>query len=446
MTQMKPRLRCLSSSALAALTLMAVSASASGQGSTDEADLWRADADAFFAVLQSEHDNPFFHTPEADYRAALEAYKAGIGEMSRAERIAGLARLAALVGDGHTWMPMHALPFDGLPPGPGFASLPVRFEWFNDGLYIVGATDEHADLVGARVETIGGTPTPVAVSRMLELLPTDAINFATEFVAEWLMQVDLLVALDLATDAGGVELGLFGDGVPRHLNLAPLAPDYRYDWVFSMDGGPVGSTGAANWHRAATATPLWQETVAGSWRTVELEGAVYLQIINIRDGEDQSYAQMAAAAVSRAERLDHPGLIIDLRRCLGGDGTLNPGLVDALAGSEAINQPDRLIVLTSRQTHSAAIMLVSALEQNTAARFIGQATSDRPNHHGETNIFVTPNSALPIIHASEYYQTSTPDDDRRFRTPDIAIPYIFSDYAAGADPVLAAALSAIEGS
>ena len=94
---------------------------------------------------------------------------------------------------------------------------------------------------------------------------------------------------------------------------------------------------------------------------------------------------------------------------------------------------------------SAAVMLVSALEQRTAARFIGQATADRPNHYGETNIFVTPNSALPIIYASEYYQTSTPDDQRRYRTPDIAVSYTFADYEAGTDAVLETALHLING-
>ena len=445
MLKLFSKLHWLGGSAIGALSALALTASAPGQVPDDGADLWRADADAFFAVLLAEHDNPFFLTPEADYRAALNAYKADVGAMSRAERIAGLAHLAALVGDGHTWMPMHALPFDGLPPGPGFSSLPVRFELFNDGLYVVGATDAHANLVGARVESIGGVPAPVAISRALDLLPNDAINFASEFVAEWLMQAELLVALGLATNADEVELGLDQNGEARQIRLAPLGAQYHYDWVFSMDSGPVGPAGPSGWHTAAAATPLWQETVVGNWRTLDLGDAIYLQIINIRDGADQSYAAMAAAAVSRAETLTHPGLIIDLRRCLGGDGTLNPGLIDALAGSEVVNQAGRLMILTSRETHSAAVMLVSALEQRTAARFIGQATADRPNHYGETNIFVTPNSQLPIIHASEYYQTSTPDDDRPFRTPDIAIPYNFSDYALGADPVLATALHEIEG-
>ena len=103
------------------------------------------------------------------------------------------------------------------------------------------------------------------------------------------------------------------------------------------------------------------------------------------------------------------------------------------------------MVLTGRSTHSAAVMLVSELEQRTAARFVGQATADRPNHYGETNIFVTPNSGLPIIYASEYYQTSAPDDRRPFRAPDIAISYTYADYAAGKDGVLETALNNITG-
>lgn len=43
-------------------------------------------------------------------------------------RITDFTCLMGMIGDGHTWMPMHRMPFDGLPPGPGFSSLPIRFE------------------------------------------------------------------------------------------------------------------------------------------------------------------------------------------------------------------------------------------------------------------------------------------------------------------------------
>jgi hypothetical protein len=402
---------------------------------------WQEDLDAFLEVLHAEHDNPYFHTPRAEFELAITEYRAALPELSRAERITGFARIVAMVGDGHTWMPMHRLPFDGLPPGPVFSSLPIRFELFDDGLYIVGASHAHADLLGARVTHFGDVPVETATARVMELLPQDATNFAREFVAEWLMQVELLTALGLA--AGDQATLSFERGGEIHTaDLTALDGGVMYDWIFSMDGGPMGQQ---DWQIAAEQQPFWMETIDGHIRIAELEGATYLQFTEIRDGGDQTFAETAQAAVRQAEAREQPALIIDLRRCLGGDGTLNEGLVRALEESDALNRDGRLMVLTSRSTHSAAVMLVSALEQRTAARFVGQATADRPNHYGETNIFVTPNSALPIIHASEYYQTSTPDDQRRFRAPDIAVSYTFADYEAGTDAVLETALNHING-
>ena len=400
---------------------------------------WQEDLDAFLEVLHAEHDNPYFHTPRAEFELAIADYRAALPGLSRAERITGFARIVAMVGDGHTWMPMYRLPFDGLPPGPGFSSLPIRFELFDDGLYVVGASHFQADLLGARVTRFGDVPAEGAVARVMELLPQDATNFAREFVAEWLMQVELLEALGLAA-GDKVTLSLERGGESRTADLAALDAGAMYDWVFSMDDGPMGQQ---DWQTAAARQPFWMQAFDGHSRVAELEGATYLQITEIRDGGDQTFAEMARAAVTQAEARDEPVLIIDLRRCLGGDGTLNDGLVSSLEKSDALNRDGRLIVLTGRMTHSAAVMLVSALEQHTAALFVGQATADRPNHYGETNIFVAPNSALPIIYASEYYQTSTPDDQRRFRAPDIAISYTFADYVAGTDAVLETALDLI---
>jgi len=239
------------------------------------------------------------------------------------------------------------------------------------------------------------------------------------------MQIEVLQALGLADETVQLEVA---DG--RTVSLEALPADAIYNWVFSMDDGPMGQQG---WRTASADQPYWQEAFDGAYRIAELEDATYLQFTEIRDWEGQSFAGLAEAAVAQAEARNAPALIIDLRRCLGGDGLRNDGFIDALAESEILNRDGRLMVLTSRSTHSAAVMLVSSLEQRTQAIFIGQGTADRPNHYGETNIFVTPNSMLPIIHASEYCQTSFPGDDRRFRAPDIAIPYTFADYATGSD-------------
>ena len=402
---------------------------------------WQEDLNTFLEVLHTEHDNPYFYTSRAEFDLAIANYRAALPELSRAERIVGFARIVAMVGDGHTWMPMYRLPFDGFPPGPGFSSLPIRFELFDDGLYVVGASNAHAEFLGARVTGFGDVSAETAVARVMELLPQDATNFAREFAAEWLMQVELLRALGLAT-GNHVTLSLQRGGENLTTELTSLDGAATYDWVYSMDGGPAGEQ---SWQTAAEQQPFWMQSFDDHFRIEELEAATYLQIETISDGVDQTFAGKAQEAVMRAEARDEPALIIDLRRCLGGDGTLNVGLVNALAESDTLNRDGRLMVLTGRSTHSAAVMLVSALEQRTAARFIGQATADRPNHYGETNIFVTPNSGLPIIYASEYYQTSSPDDQRRSRAPDTPVSYTFADYAAGKDAVLQTALHQITG-
>ena len=405
-------------------------------GAQDEVTAWNADLDAFLSTLAESHDNPYFYTPQAEFDAAVDAYRSDLPEMSYAERVTGLAGIAALVGDGHTWMPMHAIPFHNPPMGPGFRSLPVRLEVFEEGVFIVGATQQHSGLVGARVTDFGDTSAGAAHAAIMSILPQDAVNFASELAPEWLMQAEVLEALDVVESADRVVLTIEQAGETRTVSLTPLGADQLYNWISEMDTGPAGIA----WTRIDAPVPFWLERFDGAWRTVELNEAVFLQITEIRDGEELSYAAMAHAAVAKAEAMSSPVFILDLRRCMGGDGPLNAGLVDALAESESLNGRGRIAVLTSRQTHSAAVMLVSDLEQRTDARFYGQATADRPNHYGETNFFVTPNSHLPIIHASEYYQTSHEGDDRLYRSPDVPIAYRFADYAAGADPVLAQVL------
>ena len=204
--------------------------------------------------------------------------------------------------------------------------------------------------------------------------------------------------------------------------------------------GPWGA-GLAHYCRAAA---LLDTDFRWPFRIAELEGD-YLQIKEIGDGGDQTFAELAQAAVTQAEARDEPALIIDLRRCLGGDGTLNERLVNALAESDFPQMGGR-----PDSTHRSGY----PLRRRDAGVRAGAAHGCTTHRSGDgrsaqslrrDEYLVTPNSALPIIHASDYYQTSTPDDQRRFRAPDIAISYIFADYEAGTDAVLETALNLING-
>jgi hypothetical protein len=109
----------------ASAAVLALCSAGTAHAQSDDAP-WQEDLTAFLDVLHAEHDNPYFHTPRDEFEAAVAAYRAALPGMDRAERITGFARIIALVGDGHTWMPMHRLPFEGLPAGLFLPACTVR--------------------------------------------------------------------------------------------------------------------------------------------------------------------------------------------------------------------------------------------------------------------------------------------------------------------------------
>lgn len=406
----------------------------------------QADWQSFSEVLVAEHDNPYFHTPKSVFLAKQQAFLSAAQTLDRNRQIVEFAKLVALVGDGHTWMPMHPIPFEGMPPGPQFRPIPVRFELFDDGLFIVGATDEYANLIGAEVIRLGGTTVDLAIERVLTMLPGDAVQFSRDFVPEWLMLAELLVALEIAPDSDEIKIQVRKGNAVSDATFHPLPSDYRFDWIRSMDDGPIsGATPVVEkWVRGGKGVPMWRENFSSTFRRSELEGDIfYLQINEIRNADSVAFADAAAQLVQAVTtEKSAKGVVIDLRLCIGGDGSLIP---DFMAEVERLTDVTSIAVLTSRKTHSAGVMLVSALEQKTNAIFIGQATADRPNHYGETNIFVLPRTNFPVIYASEYYQTSTSNDQRANREPDVTVPYLSMDYFNGHDRSLERAMSLLKG-
>ena len=428
-------------SLLLSLTAFSLTFASSAAIAQSDTKTMEKDWITFFEMLQKRHKNPFFATSSEVFQAKQKDFFSKIDTMNREEQIVGFAKLVALVGDGHTWMPMHALPFDGMPEGPNFHALPVRFELFDDGLFVVGANKKHADLIGGEITHIGHTPIDVAIERTMEMLPKDAVNFSRDFVADWLVLAELLTALDITKESPKIELAVVKNGINIDSQISPLRAEFKYDWIFGIDSAPSGTDGPlSNWQTGALKTPMWREDVKSAFRQKRIKNDVfYLQINQIRNTDRKKLREVASEIVSEANVAGAgSAIIIDLRNCIGGNGLLVPAFLTEL---DKLVDGANIAVLISRKTHSAGIMLVSALEQSSRTKFFGQPTADRPNHYGETNIFVLPNSKLPVVHASEYYQTSSSDDLRLFKKPNYPVPYLSSDYRNGFDRTLSEALS-----
>src|SRR5262245_47282992 len=107
-------------------------------------EAWRADVDTFAKALPARHAHAFHATPREKFDEAIAALRAGAASSNDDEMIAGLAQIAAMIGDGHT--------------NVGWPStvhrLPVAVLLFGDEYRVARAAPEAKDLLGGVIVRI----------------------------------------------------------------------------------------------------------------------------------------------------------------------------------------------------------------------------------------------------------------------------------------------------
>ena len=114
-----------------------------------EAEKWREDLSYMAREMEARHKNLFHTMTREQFESAVRKLHDRIPTLGRHQIIVEMARIVALVRDGHT----NLAPTRD--PKVGFRALPVKLYLFKDGLFIRTAERAHADLVGARVVKIG---------------------------------------------------------------------------------------------------------------------------------------------------------------------------------------------------------------------------------------------------------------------------------------------------
>lgn len=392
---------------------------------------WREDLAALDGAIRQTHPNPFARVDENDFATAVADLKRDIPRLSDQEIVLRLAEIAALCKDGHTRL---ALPREqegvGLefghtktePPGDPrlrFAQLPVAFEKFADGLFVVAAAAPQATLIGSRVLTIGDVSAEDALAAMHPLTHGENGPLRDLIGADLLSLPEALFLRGVAPRGGSIKIRLAdADGGSADLTVRPMAP------------------GAVDWKNGAPSNALQRrEPDAKAWSTYLADrGVVYAKINEIADARTP-FAVFAAALVRESEEKD-ARLVIDLRDNFGGDGDLNRALVLAILRSEEINRFGRLFVLTGPRTFSAAQLLVNQLERYTRALFVGEPTGARPDHFGDSKRFRLKNSELTLRVSTLHWSSLIGVDKRETTNPDYPAPTISGDYFAGRDAAL----------
>jgi hypothetical protein len=397
---------------------------------------WRQDLRYMAAQMPLRHRDLYHTMSRSAFDSAVASLDARIPTLRRHQIILELARIVALVGDGHT----------NIAPTRdsriGFRSYPIALYLFSDGLYVRAADSAHAGLVGARVVGIGGHSVGEAYAVVRPLIGRDN-EMGVKFFAPFLLVMpEVLHGTGLVPQVDRAEFTLERNGRRFEVTLEPvgpapmMAPETDRSWI--VPPGWVDARQGAP-HR----TPLWLEDPSDKFRYRYLRDSrtLYVQFNEIGDKPDETVARFCQRLFAFARRRPVRRFVLDLRLNGGGNGTLNRPLLLGIIKAESLDVRGRLFTIIGRRTWSAAQFLATQLENYSNTIFVGEPTASRGNAYGDSHRITLPNSGITVRVSTLWWQLSDPRDSRAWTPPEIAVDLSFEDYRNNRDPALEAILS-----
>lgn len=387
---------------------------------------WRADLSHMVDGLRREHRNPYHTVSPKALDRTVHALHRRIPSLADHEIVVELARLVALIGDGHTVLRLTEV--------PNFRRYPIKLYRFSDGLFVRSIANEHMTAAGGRLMAIDGTHVSDAYEAMRPLVSRDNEMGMAAVAPVYLGIPEVLhargVVSNLERAAFTVQLP---SGKATTLTLKPI-PTSPLGMVDACDG-------------ADRPLPLWLRQPEENWHQYLPENrALYVAYNRVRDRTDERLATFFDRVFTLIQQEPVDRLILDIRLNHGGNNLLNRPLIHHLIRCDRINRWGSLFAIIGRRTFSAAMNLAVDLERHTRVLFVGEPTGASPNHYGENGIIVLPHRGLEINVSTLWWQYSVPFDDRPWIAPDVPARLGSEHYAANCDPAMDAALTHEPGS
>ncbi len=394
---------------------------------------------------------------EAFY-ALIDDLEARADSMTDAEFVMGVSAAGAMPENGHSGVSttgtMNRL-----------NSLPVRFAWFGDGLHIVRAHAEYAELIGARVAAYEGI-SPDAIVEQMDPYFGGNDAFLRHNSAQFFAAPASLHAAEVIDQPDRVTLeltGLDGESSTQELTVEATPTQFfhpagytiakvhenetesGHDWRF-LDPEMTEAT----WFGRDPDTVLWTDQLD--------HGGAYWRMRNVF-GDDQTSVPdwlEEQAELLRENPTDY--LVLDLRANLGGDYTQAMSVASELG--ELIKPDGRVYVLTDEATFSAGIVTAYYALHGAGERavLVGEPMGDGLQFwaEGGGKSMVLPNSEIRLFASTGYHdwENGCSDWSRCFwinilfdvavgdADIDLPAPLLFSDYVRGVDSGIEAILAA----
>lgn len=385
---------------------------------------WRYDLRLLAREIKRMHYDPYRYMSPAELEKSVREIHDAIPTLSDDEVMVRLMKLVKRLGDGHTYV----VPW--YEEDETAQALPVRFSFFEEGLYITATSPEHEELLWARVLKFDGAPVERVYAALDDIVAQDNPMRLRSQAPNFMRLPPVLSALGLIKNSASVRLTLV-DRVGRE-RVAEL----------SMTKGEIRSWVRKPVEIKSELPPDVQNRADYYWFKYFAEKRLlYFQFNGVADKQGESIEEFAARLFSFIEQHDVQKLVVDVRWNGGGNMFLSKPLVEGLIAARKVNRSGHLFVIAGRHTFSAAMIFTEQLERYTRAIFVGEPTGSSPNFVGETNFLQLPYSKLRVSLSNLYWQNSRATDHRLWIAPKLYVPPTFESYSHGRDAALEAVLA-----
>jgi hypothetical protein len=322
--------------------------------------------------LEEIHPNPYKYISRKDFTSLLMMGTRSVNNIQ--DLGIAIMTILATLNDGHTYLNPSCEVF-------GTNSFMFKFRFLNDGYYLIKSSETLSDYLGSKLVGINNYTINDIETLFSTLIPKENETSLRYYLPSKLMEPVILESLNIKKDKS-IKLQLEKDERQVSINIEPEDCKSKMVSIFEKIPNIVNTLTVQDTY--------WFEEIANL-------NAFYFQFNECFEKEDLTINEVVKAF----EKSNLSNIIIDLRNNTGGDSdVLNP-LKKFL---KKYKNKYKVIVLTSADTYSSAIINLLELSNLPNTISVGEVPHGNPTHYGEVESFILPNSQLKIFTSSKIFK------------------------------------------
>lgn len=391
------------------------------------ADGWRFDLAWLARRLRQVHPLGATLFPRLGLRQDFERLAAEAPGLGDRRMILEVQRHLARLEDAHTLM---MIPWAG---PAAFRRLPVEFTFAGDELLVTAAPTMHEALLGGSVMMIGGRPREELAPLLEAFIADESEAYRRLMLGSHLGVLEFLEAAGVKAVDETVSLTVRsagGEVIEASLRLR-LRDDRDDLWPLHPP--------------RPEAAPAWRDPDSHYWFDWSDDRQLgWLRINRARHEMGNQMARFLEPVLATLEAHPSARLVIDLRHCGAGDSAVLDPLRRFLVGDPRWQRVNRLYVVIGPRTFGPGVELAAALEHETSALLVGEATGGRPRSTARPVLLTLPWSGLRVSCPTAIVAPGAPDDTRRGLFPALPALMTGAHLRAGRDPAWEAIIALLD--